>query len=552
MRTGNDVWLNARMQHMLEQGDVEALLEPLFCTVEINIGSGTSSSGGSIFSVPSNVLVDGQLSFADADMEDDIYRAAIEKSGQQIQNRNGTALKDQNGDKVVDTHFPFSFPERAAADQSYVDRLVSIGVIDDEFRADVLAIDFTRPIFSKERCELKTFAPDIDALLAPVEEPTGEEPEGPEVGDCCDARDTTPGCSVAAIEECVCDNDEFCCEEGFDSTCVEALTSASNAGFSGECAQFENICDGAAGGGNGNPALVDDLAKQIREGFIAKLEAAEPKEDSPEGQLLLALSQTDDGAHRERVDAFASACSSRDQAEFMDDVLQVVSQRRDEARSHEAFEFSETLPHDGLNPSDGVRLHPLTCELVDDYVGHLTEAPPAPENCLQIAEVFYDVAGTGDDGREWIKIYNSCDAGQSLDGHSLGWGGKDYLVGGIDLSGDIDGKSCLIVGGPESDETNGTPAVDIKETLSPNLQNSGATADGVAIFNVVEDDVATSTIPLDAVIYGADNVSNLLDARGETPEPHVGDAPAGGTIVRTGRDSWEISESPNAADCPDF
>ncbi|MEM6992579.1 MAG: hypothetical protein AAF721_18850, partial [Myxococcota bacterium] len=106
VRTGNDVWLNTRMQHMLEQGDVEALLEPLFCTVEVNIGSGTSSANGSIFSVPSNVLVDSSLAFASADMDNDVYKAAIDKAGQVIQNRNGTPLKDADGNTVVDTHFP--------------------------------------------------------------------------------------------------------------------------------------------------------------------------------------------------------------------------------------------------------------------------------------------------------------------------------------------------------------------------------------------------------------------------------------------------------------
>ncbi len=200
-----------------------------------------------------------------------------------------------------------------------------------------------------------------------------------------------------------------------------------------------------------------------------------------------------------------------------------------------------------------MRLDPLTCELTNDFVGHHSEPAPTPEGgCLNVAEVFYDAAGAGDNGREWIKIYNSCDDDQSLDGHSLAWGGNDYLVGGIDLSGDIAGKSCMIIGGPTSDETNGEPAIDVEETLSPNLQNSGAEADGVAIFNVVEDDVTTETIPLDAVIFGEENTSGLLDANGERPEPHVGDAPAGASIVRTAADAWEISDAPVASDCPTF
>lgn len=546
VRNGNSAWLKTRMQHMLEKGDVQALLEPLFCTVEFNIVSGTSSPDGSIFEIPSGLLADNALAFVSPNMDDELYRAAIEKSGQVISDRNGLPLTDASGNKVVDSHFPFSFPARADADQEYVENLVNLGVIDEEFRADVLAIDFTRPIFSDDRCDLKRFAPDIAQLLAP---PAEDGAEGPDVGDCCTAREGDPGCSIEAIETCVCDADDFCCDDSFDDACVEHLTSADDPGFDGECTQFATICDGQAGGGT---KLVDGLSKQIREGFIANLQAQDARPESPEGQLLLALTSQDDGAQGERAQAFGIACNSRDQAEFMDDVLAVVSQRRNEARTHGVMEFAETLPHDNLDTSVGLRMHPLTCELTNEYVGHITEAPPAPENCLQIAEVFYDVAGTGDDGKEWIKIYNSCGDTQSLEGHSLAWGGKDYLVGGIDLAGDISGKSCMIIGGPVSDETNGTPAVDINDKLTPNLQNSGAEADGVAIFNVVEDDVTASTVPLDAVIYGGSNDNNLLDARGDSPEPHVGDADAGSSIIRSDRASWTISDAPAPADCPDF
>lgn len=552
VRSGNNAWLTRRMTGMLERGDVEALLAPLFCAVEVNIGSATSSPNGSVNRIPTNVLMDNGLSFGSADMDSDVYQKAIEKSGQVIANGNGTPLQDENGDTVLDTHFTFSFPQRADADQAYVDRLVSLGVIDQEFASDVRAIDFTRPIFSDERCSLKGFAPDLGELVKPPAEPDpdAEEPKI-DTGDCCEDRgEGDPGCSNKDIEACLCDLDEFCCEEGFDSACVEHLTTPDE--FSGECAEFNLACGEGGGSPAGSANLVDDLSQKIREGFIANLTAESPALDTPEGQLLLALQTSDDDAHSDRARSFINACEARDQADFMDDVLMVVSRRRNEARELRVMEFAETLPVDDLSPKSGVRLNPLTCELTNEFVAHMSEAPPAPDSCLHVAEVFYDVAGTGDDGSEWIKIYNSCDDDQSLDGHSLAWGGKDYLVGGLDLSGNIDGKSCMIIGGPTSDDTNGAPSIDVEEKLSPNLQNSGTEADGVAIFNVVEDDVTTSSVPLDAVIYGGENSSELLDARGEVSGPHVGDAPAGATIIRTGRDSWEISDSPAPSSCPDF
>lgn len=180
-----------------------------------------------------------------------------------------------------------------------------------------------------------------------------------------------------------------------------------------------------------------------------------------------------------------------------------------------------------------------------------SQPEPAPaDNCLHVAEVLYDADGS-DDGAEWIKLYNSCDDDQSLTGMSIGYGGKNYTTGGFDLSGKIDGKSCIIVGGPASDGSNGEPNVTMEINFRPDLQNSGSEADGVAIFTGSFEDVTKSTVPVDAVIYGGSNSSNLLDARGETPDPHVGDAPEGSSILRTGRDSWTVSE-PDPTSCPDF
>ncbi|MBL4685057.1 MAG: hypothetical protein JKY37_10740, partial [Nannocystaceae bacterium] len=58
--------------------------------------------------------------------------------------------------------------------------------------------------------------------------------------------------------------------------------------------------------------------------------------------------------------------------------------------------------------------------------------------------------------------------------------------------------------------------------------------------------------PIDAVIYGEDNLSGLIDHTGEVVAPHVGDAPEGGSIVRVGEREWAVSEAPTPADCPDF
>jgi hypothetical protein len=48
---------------------------------------------------------------------------------------------------------------------------------------------------------------------------TGSTGGGAETGDCCEAH-AGSGCSVDAIETCVCAMDEFCCTSEWDSTCV--------------------------------------------------------------------------------------------------------------------------------------------------------------------------------------------------------------------------------------------------------------------------------------------------------------------------------------------
>ena len=53
------------------------------------------------------------------------------------------------------------------------------------------------------------------------------------------------------------------------------------------------------------------------------------------------------------------------------------------------------------------------------------------------------------------------------------------------------------------------------------------------------------------MIYGGSNTNALLDADGNTPDPHVGDAPQGQSIRRTELGpAWVIEPSPTPNDCP--
>jgi hypothetical protein len=174
---------------------------------------------------------------------------------------------------------------------------------------------------------------------------------------------------------------------------------------------------------------------------------------------------------------------------------------------------------------------------------------PPPEGML-ISEVYYD-GPSGDDGFEWIELYNSSDQTIDLSAFSLGNGGTTYLSTQVQLSGTVGPGETFVVGGPTSDTSNGNPVYDLVINFDPDLQNSGTVGDGVALFNKPAAQVDASTVPIDAVIYGPNNSSGLIDETGVANPPEVGDAPEGSSIERTDlAGSWHIQSSPTPNSTP--
>ncbi len=169
---------------------------------------------------------------------------------------------------------------------------------------------------------------------------------------------------------------------------------------------------------------------------------------------------------------------------------------------------------------------------------------------LILSEVLYDAAGS-DDGLEWIEIYNAGSSAVDLSGYSLGWGGSDYTYGVLQLSGTIQPGATFVVGGPTSSSSNGSPAYDQVANFSPDVQNSGSTADGVALFDVPAAQVTGSTVPIDAVVYGGSNTNGLIDETGSANAPEVGDAPSGSSIERLDlAGTWHIQSAPTPNSTP--
>ncbi|MCX4246313.1 lamin tail domain-containing protein [Paraliomyxa miuraensis] len=187
-----------------------------------------------------------------------------------------------------------------------------------------------------------------------------------------------------------------------------------------------------------------------------------------------------------------------------------------------------------------------------DAVVSVIDSPVFPN--LILAEVYYNHTGT-DDQFEWVKIYNGTGAAVNLAGHSLGWGGSNYIYGTLNLAGTIDPGECFVVGGPMGNADSGFPGAamfDQATDFNPDIQNSGATADGVALFDVPAAMVGAATVPIDAVVYGTNNTNGLIDETGMAAAVDVENAPAADSIRRQADGTWAFEANPAPLACVPF
>ena len=93
-------------------------------------------------------------------------------------------------------------------------------------------------------------------------------------------------------------------------------------------------------------------------------------------------------------------------------------------------------------------------------------------------------------------------------------------------------------------------AYDVELDFTPDIQNSGPDADGVALFSVVGGPVNAASIPFDTVVYGPSiNVAHAFVGVGGqlVAAPDVHDVAAGASIVRDAEGAWfeaEIGPTP--------
>jgi hypothetical protein len=174
---GNEVWNQTRRRYLKTQpSGVKELLRPLFCTMEFNIQVGnenaTPVTGGPDPNARPPFIWD---IFPEFSLISEFWRpiTGIDTVGQiPIDPADYDELIKTNGQFIpgipgaIDTIFDYAFIGRAEIDLDLVDEMMG-RELDEALAIDVIMVDFTRPVFSEDRCDLLEFAPDIQGEITP-------------------------------------------------------------------------------------------------------------------------------------------------------------------------------------------------------------------------------------------------------------------------------------------------------------------------------------------------------------------------------------------------
>jgi hypothetical protein len=176
---------------------------------------------------------------------------------------------------------------------------------------------------------------------------------------------------------------------------------------------------------------------------------------------------------------------------------------------------------------------------------------------LALVEVFYDAPG-GDDAMEWVVVKNTGRAAIDLGHYSLGAGSTTYAYLTAPLADPAHPTSlvpgaCATIGGPSSSAANGMPVYSYEINLGGtdrDLPNATAShGAGVGLFDVDASANDGTVTPIDAVVYGPNNLGGLKHASGDTGDADVPSVVAGKSIRRSIRGWGESIPMPNV--CPE-
>jgi hypothetical protein len=131
-------------------------LRSLITTMEMNLVSDSAplnDSARTSIEIPQDFFVDARLvgDRRPISVDKAIYGKALAKVGSRFAEGETPGL--------VESHHAFVVPARSHIDNRIIDALIMRGVLDDELVADVLAVDFSTPVFSGVRASLFKLLP---------------------------------------------------------------------------------------------------------------------------------------------------------------------------------------------------------------------------------------------------------------------------------------------------------------------------------------------------------------------------------------------------------
>jgi hypothetical protein len=159
VKKGMDRLLAARANQGGGGQSLQQQLRSLFTTMEINLVSDRlplqeRERQNGVVEIPQAFFVDSRLVGSREAIPVPLarYKEALTQVGSRF------APGETPG--LVETHHAFLVPARSYMDNQVIDTLMQQGILDEELVADVLAVDFTTPVFSPARASLMRFVPD--------------------------------------------------------------------------------------------------------------------------------------------------------------------------------------------------------------------------------------------------------------------------------------------------------------------------------------------------------------------------------------------------------
>jgi len=177
---------------------------------------------------------------------------------------------------------------------------------------------------------------------------------------------------------------------------------------------------------------------------------------------------------------------------------------------------------------------------------------PPPIGPLIISEIFLN-SSAGDDGNQWVELFNRSNRVVNLKSYSLGNAGNasnglNYTESLVQLSGTVEPHSFFVLGGPKSSAKNGSPVYDQLVNFNPDFVHGTHSADGVGLYNLRAKDVLNLSVPVDVVIFGNfENNNALFDNTGKHGVIDIRQVGPDSSIERVSFDPniWQVQPSPN-------